>query len=254
MDYNRVQSYIKAHVLPKLDSLQLGMDGIPNLLTPSFDSIKNVLASITAKVDNVRGRVDLNHTTLTELQNRLTKVEGSVGKVEQDVGKVQTDVNLCKPLLNENVKVVGFSSSTANSTIVDVKGSGSLLALLPYDAKVELYIDGAIRMKLEGEGNRSYKSVYIAQQYVLGMASSDIEKSFARIQLLTPFVYRDTCHLNEAKSYDGTSTLTTDKSQSGNHLSDGVAYLSMMPIRFNSSLKLTHESSSASGTIAYTLE
>lgn len=55
MDYNRVQSYIKAHVLPKLDSLQTGMDGIPNLLTPSFDSIKNVLASITAKVDNVRG-------------------------------------------------------------------------------------------------------------------------------------------------------------------------------------------------------
>lgn len=55
MDYNRVQSYIKSHVLPKLDSLQTGMDGIPNLLTPSFDSIKNVLASITAKVDNVRG-------------------------------------------------------------------------------------------------------------------------------------------------------------------------------------------------------
>lgn len=55
MDYNRVQSYIKAHVLPKLDSLQTGMDGIPNLLTPSFDSIKNVLGTITTKVDTVRG-------------------------------------------------------------------------------------------------------------------------------------------------------------------------------------------------------
>lgn len=55
MDYNRVQSYIKAHVLPKLDSLQTGMDGIPNLLTPSFGSIKNVLSTIATKVDNVRG-------------------------------------------------------------------------------------------------------------------------------------------------------------------------------------------------------
>lgn len=116
MDYNRVQSYIKSHVLPKLDSLQTGMDGIPNLLTPSFDSIKNVLSTITTKVDNVRGGVDLNHTALTDLQQRLTAVEGSVGKVEQDVGGLGVPLNL---------KV---ATATSSGTVLDIKGKGKLYA------------------------------------------------------------------------------------------------------------------------------
>ena len=117
MDYNRVQSYIKSHVLPKLDSLQTGMDGIPNLLTPSFDSIKNVLSTIATKVDNVRGGGgDLNHTALTDLQQRLTAVEGSVGKVEQDVGGLGVPLNL---------KV---ATATSSGTVLDIKGKGKLYA------------------------------------------------------------------------------------------------------------------------------
>ena len=132
MDYNRVQSYIKSHVLPKLDSLQTGMDGIPNLLTPSFDSIKNVLSTITTKVDNVRGGVDLNHTVLTDLQQRLTAVEGSVGKVEQDVGGLGVPLNL---------KV---ATATSSGTVLDIKGKGKLYACgigsCPYMASTTLSI------------------------------------------------------------------------------------------------------------------
>lgn len=125
MDYNRVQSYIKSHVLPKLDSLQTGMDGIPNLLTPSFDSIKNVLSTITTKVDNVRGGVDLNHTALTDLQQILTAVEGSVGQVQQDVGKVQAKVSNSarnKPAKFIETRVVAGEKKT----VLNISGKGAL--------------------------------------------------------------------------------------------------------------------------------
>lgn len=60
--------------------------------------------------------MDLNHTALTDLQNRLTKVEGSVGKVEQDVGGLGVPLNL---------KV---ATATSSGTVLDIKGKGKLYA------------------------------------------------------------------------------------------------------------------------------
>lgn len=71
------------------------------------------------------GGVDLNHTALTDLQQRLTKVEGSVGKVEQDVGKVQANTfNIAK---NKPIKYfVGHVKPKEKKTVLDVSGSGLL--------------------------------------------------------------------------------------------------------------------------------
>lgn len=75
------------------------------------------------------GGVDLNHTTLTELQNRLTKVEGSVGKVEQDVGKVQVAMDYLNHGALKWVHVSEKPISGGNNVIVDVKGKGKLIAV-----------------------------------------------------------------------------------------------------------------------------
>lgn len=121
MNTNRLSTDIKhakEALEKKLDSLQTGMDGIPNLLTQSFDSIKNVLSTITTKVDNVRGGVDLNHTTLTELQQRLTAVEGSVGQVQENTFSVAKN----KPV----TFFVDMVKPKEKKTVIDISGAGLL--------------------------------------------------------------------------------------------------------------------------------
>lgn len=93
------------------------------------------------------GGVDLNHTALTDLQQRLTAVEGSVGKVEQDVGKVQVAMDY----LNHGTLKRGSISEVPipgrNNVIVDVKGKGKLIAVSAsdvigsYERKIAIEID-----------------------------------------------------------------------------------------------------------------
>lgn len=71
------------------------------------------------------GGVDLNHTALTDLQQRLTAVEGSVGKVQQDVGKVQAEMMQGIP---SGIKIKEIKSSSYNNMtpVLKVSGSGSV--------------------------------------------------------------------------------------------------------------------------------
>lgn len=129
MDYNRVQSYIKSHVLPKLDSLPDDVASVKQ----AFDAWKadwtqaravkldNLDATISSRassqqVDDVRGGVD---TTL----QRLTDLEGSVARLQEGVDKNTIGDLKCKTLiLSDNV------SSGGTRTVLDIKGSGKLCA------------------------------------------------------------------------------------------------------------------------------
>ena len=129
MDYNRVQSYIKSHVLPKLDSLPDDVASVKQ----AFDAWKadwtqaravkldNLDATISSRassqqVDDVRGGVD---TTL----QRLTDFEGSVARLQEGVDKNTIGDLKCKTLiLSNNV------SSGGTRTVLDIKGSGKLCA------------------------------------------------------------------------------------------------------------------------------
>lgn len=143
MDYNRVQSYIKSHVLPKLDSLPQDVQSVKQAFdawkadwtTARAAKLDNLDATISSRassqaVDGVRGGVD---TTL----QRLTTLEGSVAKLEQGLASVETglagvqegvDKNTiwdlrCKALiLSDNV------SSGGTRAVLDIKGSGKLCA------------------------------------------------------------------------------------------------------------------------------
>lgn len=172
MNTNRISTDIKhakEALEKKLNSLQTGMDGIPNLLTPSFDSIKNVLSTVTTKVDNVRGGVDLNHTTLTDLQQRLTKVEGSVGKVEQDVGGLGVPSNL---------KIV---VATNEGVVLDIKGKGKgkLYACginsagEMRNASLDILIDG-VSKKVSDYSNASVYGGCISIPCLLGLSNASL--------------------------------------------------------------------------------
>ena len=252
MDYNRVQSYIKAHVLPKLDSLQTGMDGIPNLLTPSFDSIKNVLASITAKVDNVRGGVDLNHTALTDLQNRLTKVEGSVGKVQQDVGKVQADVGGMKPIAADKIKCIKYNGNSGD--VVSVRGAGQLLAVVPRIEGVSVVIDGSEKLQLKFADKKIQGGMYAAKDYVLSVSSSADGGTFAKLSfdVATPFATSAVGKYSDVDGFEATEYYNGKSVVSG--IQDSKCFVSIKPIKFEKSLRITATASDASGTVAYTLD
>ena len=76
MDYNRVQSYIKSHVLPKLDSLPQDVQSVKNAFdtwkadwtTARAAKLDNLDATISSRassqqVDGVRGGGHYSHKT-----------------------------------------------------------------------------------------------------------------------------------------------------------------------------------------------
>ena len=263
MNTNRISTDIKhakEALEKKLDSLQTGMDGIPNLLTPSFDSIKNVLSTITTKVDNVRGGVDLNHTALTDLQNRLTAVEGSVGKVQQDVGKVQGAMGKLSPLNNLNVKRTANYSS-GNAVFVQVNGKGNLYFATLFkgicacnSCAAEVYVDGVKTFNFCG-GSREYW-----QQEYSGFFSSPVLKGFPNasqgggsydyfINVATTAGLFGVCTIGlYADNFEYYSKPNSNK------VSNKI-YTHEKPIAFKSSLKVQVTNGSGFGiAVAYTLE
>lgn len=244
MDYNRVQSYIKSHVLPKLDSLQTGMDGIPNLLTPSFDSIKNVLSTITTKVDNVRGGVDLNHTALTDLQQRLTAVEGSVGKIEQDVGGLGVPSNL------------KAATATSSGTILDIKGKGKLYAcgISAYDhmnpPTLDITINGTVKKVSKYISGHGPLGAYVSVPALLDMSADRNGSSNPNATY-----FKTVCGRFIGTKLDGFGIRFVEEDSIPNDF-NGNVYITRQPLTF-SSLKAYANIKAESNTlalIAYTLD
>ena len=124
------------------------------------------------------GGVDLNHTALTDLQQRLTAVEGSVGQVEQDVGKVQGAMGKLSPLNNLNVKNTANYSS-GNAVFVQVNGKGNLYFATLFrglhsstSCAAEVYVDGVKTFNFGGESGNN------GQQEYSGFFSSPVLKGF----------------------------------------------------------------------------
>ena len=119
MDYNRVQSYIKSHVLPKLDSLPDDVKSVKN----AFDAWKadwtqaraikldNLDAKISSRassqqVDGVRGGVD---TTLQGVTELLSK--GTVKSVQRGVVQWESTVEWCGKEVTVNLAQVNPSKT-----------------------------------------------------------------------------------------------------------------------------------------------
>ena len=126
MDYNRVQSYIKSHVLPKLDSLPTDVQSVKN----AFDAWKadwtqaraikldNLDATISSRassqqVDGVRGGVD---TTLQGVTELLSK--GTVKSVQRGVVQWASSNKMCGKEVTVN-----FAQVNPSKTIVLLQAS-----------------------------------------------------------------------------------------------------------------------------------
>lgn len=76
MDYNRVQSYIKSHVLPKLDSLPQDVQSVKN----AFDAWKADWTQARAiKLDNLDAKVS-TRATAADMGTALEKINALLGK------------------------------------------------------------------------------------------------------------------------------------------------------------------------------
>lgn len=81
--------------------------------------------------------MDLNHTVLTDLQQRLTAVEGSVARLQDGLASVETglagvqegvDKNTIGDLKCKTLILSNNVSSGSTRTVLDIKGSGKLCA------------------------------------------------------------------------------------------------------------------------------
>lgn len=158
MDYNRVQSYIKSHVLPKLDRLPQDVASVKN----AFDAWKADWTQARAvKLDNLDATISSRASSQqadTTLQ-RLTALEGSVGQVEQDVDKMQIAMDYLNHGVFKCVSVTEVPISGGNNVIVDVEGKGKLIAVFArsarnaFDRKVTTELDGNHVVMNVGEYN-----------------------------------------------------------------------------------------------------
>lgn len=146
-DYNRVQSYIKSHVLPKLDSLPQDVQSVQN----AFDAWKaDWTTSRAIKLDNLDAAISSRASSQqadTTIQ-RLTTLDDRVGQVEQGVGKMQVAMDYLNHGVLKCVSVAEAPTSGGNNVIVDIAGKGKLIAVFvrsarnAYDRKVTAEIDG----------------------------------------------------------------------------------------------------------------
>ena len=116
------------------------------------------------------GGVDLNHTALTDLQQRLTAVEGSVGQVQQDVGKVQAKVSNSarnKPAKFIETRVVAGEKKT----VLNISGKGALHHVwlsLPDQYKgatLTIEIDGKRVDLIHNSDYKGYLALYTTEAY-----------------------------------------------------------------------------------------
>ena len=233
MDYNRVQSYIKSHVLPKLDSLPQDVQSVKN----AFDAWKadwtqvravkldNLDATISSRassqaVDGVRGGVD---TTLS----RLTTLEGSVAKLEQGLASVHGK------LTTPDIKVKYLNKGQGN--VLSIKGKGKLYAAYAVDSNVNIHLDGKLVVRMH---RQSCGVLYICSNYLHSEDSG---------RYLTTF---GAAYTN--RNYNGIYFMSDVDNLV--ELSSDLIGVSIEPLAFNKSLEVQLESSANYSFFAYSLD
>lgn len=182
--------------------------------------------------------MDLNHTALTDLQQRLTAVEGSVGKVEQDVNPLDVPANVV-------VREVSFSK---NGTLLNVSGKGKLLCVgitsSSMQGDLNVNLDSKKILDLKQQRTITQHSAFICQSCLITNTTSSS-------MLITSF--------GEVVSVYG-NTVFIDSNKESFSFSGAVAstFMSYKPIGFSSNLAVTakniSENNNCKCIIAYTLD
>ena len=184
------------------------------------------------------GGVDLNHTALTDLQQRLTAVVGSVGQVQQGVNPLDVPANVV-------VREVSFST---NGALLNVSGKGKLLCVgitsSSMQGDLNVNLDSKKILDLKQQRTLTQHSAFICQSCLITDAASTtrIITSFGNIVSTTDYwVFIDSN--KESFSFLGANAST---------------FISYKPIGFSSNLAVTAKNISENNTckclIAYTLD
>ena len=125
-DYNRVQSYIKSHVLPKLDSLPDDVASVKN----AFDAWKADWTQARAiKLDNLDTKVS-TRATAADMGTALERVEAlqvSLQSVTERVATIEKEVQ--HEALSQAMKGVFmnfYNPTTTKPVVLSVYGAGTL--------------------------------------------------------------------------------------------------------------------------------
>lgn len=120
MDYNRVQSYIKSHVLPKLDSLPDDVASVKN----AFDVWKADWTQARAiKLDNLDAKVS-TRATAADMSTALERVGALQSRVETNITET-LDVKNKMPFVT-NGTTANLVSTTGTGTVINITGKGAL--------------------------------------------------------------------------------------------------------------------------------
>lgn len=219
-DYNRVQSYIKSHVLPKLDSLPHDVQSVKQ----AFDAWKadwtqaraikldNLDAKISSRassqqVDGVRGGVD---TTL----QRLTALDGKVNPWDLQPNVIVREI------------VYGENAYGKNEVLLNVYGKGKLLCVGNMkntdSCDFEVNMDTKKELNLNFRSNNNYGGCYICQSCIRAVDKLKVVTSFGDIM----FTHE-------------TSKFIADEDEFSYMSSESTFFTSYKPIVFNTSLTVT---------------
>jgi hypothetical protein len=228
MDYNRVQSYIKSHVLPKLDSLPDDVASVKQ----AFDAWKadwtqaravkldNLDATISSRassqaVDGVRGGVDTLKTTLTDVQTKVNAVEGSVARLHDGLASVQDATDFPRNYVMNSGQFAG-----------KISGSGYIVAIQ--------VITGGITIDNRPTVESNVSSVYWFCKPYATYASS----SHGSVNVFGRRDYESNVSINmsASASYIHPDDFNGDKMNA----LDGRTFYSLQPIRFEKHIIVTN--------------
>ena len=126
-DYNRVQSYIKSHVLPKLDSLPTDVQSVKN----AFDAWKEDWTQARAiKLDNLDAKVS-TRATAADMGTALERVGALQTNLQSVTERVETNITETLDVKNKmpftaNGTTAKLVFSTTKGEIVNITGKGAL--------------------------------------------------------------------------------------------------------------------------------
>lgn len=158
-DYNRVQSYIKSHVLPKLDSLPDDVASVKN----AFDAWKADWTQARAiKLDNLDAKVS-TRATAADMGTALERVEAlqvSLQNVTERVATIEKDVrNDAKMHAVKGVVVRKKNTPNPKELIMSINGKGTLYlaTILNSNIKSKLIVelDGKVVSIVNNHYNQS---------------------------------------------------------------------------------------------------
>lgn len=127
MDYNRVQSYIKSHVLPKLDSLPTDVQSVKN----AFDAWKADWTQARAiKLDNLDAKVS-TRATAADMGTALERVGALQTNLQHVTERVETNITETLDVKNKmpftaNGTTANLVSTTGTGTVINITGKGAL--------------------------------------------------------------------------------------------------------------------------------